>query len=198
MDHPVKLEVERPERYDRTQLVLRLVIMALMGIVGCTLGWLFAVLYLGLPAVAAIAIAQRGGAAYLGDLGPRVVRALRWVLALYAYLGLVTDRPPTSEAELGVELDVTPGGDPTTKRALLRLVTSIPAALVLALLGAVSALAWVVAAVFVLAVRTVPRALFDYQRGVLRWQARLLAYHASLVGRSPLALDTEPAPARAR
>jgi hypothetical protein len=194
MQNPVRLDATQPASYDRAQLVLRLVIMVLMGMVGCTLGWLFGVLYLGLPAVAAIAISRRDGAAYLADVGPRVVRALRWVLALYAYLGLVTDQPPTSEAELGVELEVTLGGAPTPTSALFRLITSIPAALILVLLGAVSAAVWVIAAIWALAVRTVPAVLFDYQRGVLRWQARLFAYHASLVDRSPLAYEAGATP----
>jgi hypothetical protein len=35
--------------------------------------------------------------------------------------------------------------------------------------------------------------LYDFQRGVLRWEARLLAYHSSLIEQyPPFALDTGP------
>ena len=45
--------------------------------------------------------------------------------------------------------------------------------------------------VFILVTRGLPDLLYDFQRGVLRWQARLLAYHASLGEEAPpLALET--------
>ena len=156
MPYPVEFDVERPPVYDRAQVALRLVLSFLMAAVGCTLGWLFVMLYLGLPAFAAVVISQRGGRRYLDETGPAVVRFLRWVLAYHAYLALLTDRPPVAEAQLGVSFAVTPGGAPTLRTALLRLLTSIPAAFVLCLLGLVSALAWICGVVSVLAVRAVP------------------------------------------
>ena len=49
---------------------------------------------------------------------------------------------------------------------------------------------------WILVRETYPAALYDFQRGVLRWQARLLAYHASLVDEyPPLAFYTGPEPA---
>jgi hypothetical protein len=50
---------------------------------------------------------------------------------------------------------------------------------------------WVIAAIAVLLGVAIPRAILGYQRGVLRWQARLVAYHASLVDDyPPFVLDT--------
>ncbi len=70
--------------------------------------------------------------------------------------------------------------------------------LVLGLLGIVSAVIWLIAAVMVLIQENYPDGLYNFQRGVLRWEARLLGYHASLVDQyPPFALDTGPEPAPA-
>jgi hypothetical protein len=70
------------------------------------------------------------------------------------------------------------------------LVTSLPAFVLGALLGLLGTVVSVVCAVFVLVSESVPSSLYDLQRGVVRWQARLFAYHASLVDRAPpLAFD---------
>jgi hypothetical protein len=82
-------------------------------------------------------------------------------------------------------------GRPTVSSALLRLLTSIPSGLVLGILWFVSAILWFVALVFVVLGAAIPRPILGYQRGVLRWQARLVAYHASLVEEyPPFTLDT--------
>jgi hypothetical protein len=50
--------------------------------------------------------------------------------------------------------------------------------------------------VMVLIQENYPDGLYNFQRGVLRWEARLLGYHASLVDQyPPFALDTGPEPA---
>ena len=61
----------------------------------------------------------------------------------------------------------------------------------LALLMFVSAIVWVVAAIWILIYETYPESLFGFQRGVVRWTARLLAYLASMVeSYPPFSLDT--------
>jgi hypothetical protein len=82
-------------------------------------------------------------------------------------------------------------GSPTVGSALLRLIYSIPSAFVLAILGFVSGIIWIIAAVMVLVQENYADGLYDFQRGVLRWEARLLAYHSSLIEQyPPFALDT--------
>ncbi len=155
---------------------------------------LFTLLYLALPVVAAIAIADRGPAGYQGTLGARVTALLRWILSFWAYMVFVTDRFPTRRASL-VELDIAPSGAPTAGSALLRLIYGIPEALVLAILAFAGGFIWIIQAIAVLVSRACPRILVRYQRGVLRWAARLLAYQASLVEPyPPFALDTGPEP----
>jgi hypothetical protein len=52
-------------------------------------------------------------------------------------------------------------------------------------LTAVAWLVWFIAALLVVLTESYPEGLYDFQCGVLRWQARLFAYHASLVEAYP-------------
>src|SRR4051812_18476224 len=119
-------------------------------------------------------------------------------MSLYAYLGLLTDRFPVRHSAEAVQLEVTPSGQPTPSSALLRIVYSLPVALLLWLLGLASGVVWVIASICVLISERYPRSLFEFQCGVLRFHGRFLAYHASLVDTyPPLVLDfgpTEPEP----
>lgn len=113
-------------------------------------------------------------------------------MAFYAYLAIVTDRFPSEKAEELVKFQVRTSGTPTVGSALLRLIYSIPSAFVLSLLGIVSEVLWVIAAIMVLAQENYPDGIYNFQLGILRWEARLLAYHASLVEQyPPFALDME-------
>ena len=88
---------------------------------------------------------------------------------------------------------MTPGGNPTAGSALSRLIVTLPYALVLAVLGCAAAIVWLICLVSALVSGVVPPGLYDYMRGVMRWQARLFAYHAALVDEyPPWSLDTQP------
>jgi hypothetical protein len=192
MSTSIHFDVERPASYQPAQLLIRLLFMMVLAVVGAPLGWVFHVLYLGLPILAAVAGPALGDR-YAEQVGQPLQGALRWLLALYAYLGLLTDRPPLDEQHLGVRYEVTCRGTPTVGSALLRLLTSIPAAIVLWVLGVVSAVLWIVAAINILAWRQVPDWIFNFQRGVLRMFARFVAHHASLVeGAAPVTFDSGP------
>ena len=191
--YPVTFDVDRPEKLERPHVFLRILIAVILSILGGALGWIFGLVYLVLPVVAAIFISQRGSEGYLREDGPRVTGWLRWLVAFYAYLGILSDRFPSEKPEEIVRFEVQPGGTPTVGSALLRLIYSIPSALVLSILGIASAVIWVIAAVMVLVQESYPEGLYNFQRGILRWEARLLGYHASLVEQyPPFALDTEP------
>jgi hypothetical protein len=191
--HPVTVEVTQPERYSREQLALRVVLFILFGLVGISFGAVFFAFYLALPAFAAIALSNEGPEQFRTATAPGVTRLFRWVLSVYAFFALIIDRLPTREPETDVFLEVHPTGNPTVGTALLRILTGIPSAIVLAILMFVSAILWVVAFILVLITRDYPRALFDFQLGVLRWIARLFAYQASLVEEyPPFALTEAP------
>src|SRR5262249_60614997 len=98
-------------------------------------------------------------------------RALCWLLAFSAYMLLLIDRFPVGAAS-GVRIDLQITGRPTTTSALLRLVTSIPSALVLSFLGIVSCVMFVIGALAILLEIGMPSGVLAFQRGILRWQAR--------------------------
>ncbi len=196
--YPVTFDVSRPEKFERPHVFLRVLVAIILSILAGAIGWIIGLVYLVFPVLAAIFVSQKGSEKYLEEDGPRMTGWLRWVLALYAYLSILTDRFPTEKPEEIVRFEVSPGGSPTVGSALLRLIYSIPSAFVLGLLWIVSAVIWLIAAVMVLIQENYPGGLYNFQRGVLRWEARLLGYHASLVDQyPPFALDTGPEPAPA-
>ena len=193
--YPVTFAVARPEKLERPHVFLRILVAVIVYTVA---SGILGLVYLAIPVVAAIFVSQKGGEKYLAEDGPRVTGWLRWIVAFYAYLGILTDRFPTERPEEIVRFEVQTGGTPTVGSALLRLIYSIPSALVLSILAIVSAVIWIIAAVMVLVQENYPDGLYNFQRGILRWEARLLGYHASLVEQyPPFALDTDPEPAPA-
>lgn len=183
--YPVTFDVTRPERYDRSQLALRVAGIVVLSLLGVTFGRFFGLVYLVLPILAAAFISTQGCEGYLRGNGARVARCIHWIMAIAAYFALLTDRFPLESPEKSVRFEVQPEGSPTIGSALLRLLCSLPGALLLFLLWFVGGIVWFCAAILVLVQGSYPEALFNFQCGVLRWQARLLTYHASLVDRHP-------------
>jgi hypothetical protein len=73
----------------------------------------------------------------------------------------------------------------------VRIITAIPHAIVLAILGVVAAILAIIAAVMILVGESYPEGIFDFLRGYVRWQARVYAYLAGLVDEyPPFAFDT--------
>jgi hypothetical protein len=172
---------------------LRLVVLVILALMGGIIGWAIGLVYLALPVMAAILISQHGPEQYLKDRGGPTPNILRWYLALYSYLSLLTDRFPTEKPEEIVTFEVTPGGSPSVGSALLRLVYSFPSAIVLAVLGIVGVFVWIIAVISVLINETYAEGLYDFQLGIMRWHARLLGYHSSLVEEyPPFAIDSGP------
>jgi hypothetical protein len=184
-DSPVFFGLTRPTSFDRVQIALRVAILVVISLVGTSFVALVALVYLALPVIAAVAIAERGPSRFLAEEAPRLARGLRWIMSAFAYMALLTDRLPDAEDD-GVRFAVEPGAwpagsnGPSVGNALLRLVAALPSALVLAVLAVASWVMWLVAAVMILFTEHYPESLYDFQCGVLRWQARLFAYVASL------------------
>lgn len=187
--YPCVLDIDRPEQFERSHVFLRLLAFLALAVMGVPLSAVLVSLYLLLPVIAGAEIAARHGR-YLTELAPRLLTALQVVLDSLAYAMLLTDRIPRIRSET-VRFSVSLRGDPTVASALLRLIYALPELAAIAILGILSMLLWMVSAIFVLAVRTYPESIFAFQRGMLRWIARLLVYLASLVDRyPPFALDT--------
>ncbi|MCH7523061.1 MAG: hypothetical protein IH920_04735 [Chloroflexi bacterium] len=150
-DYPVTFDVVRPERFERTQVFLRILLLIIISIVTGAVGWIFGLVYLLLPVLAAILVSNRGRERFIEEEGARVSGWLRWLVAFYAYLIILTDRFPTERPGEIVRFEVRAGGSPTVGSALLRLIYSIPNAFVFVLLGIVSVVVWLIAALMGLA-----------------------------------------------
>jgi hypothetical protein len=186
---PIQLDATRPDSFDRVQVFVRLLIVSVLSSLGVQ-GWPFGIFYLALPLLAAVLLTGKDSERFIADDAPRIARALDWLFSVFAYLTLVVDRLPLG-AERPLRVQITASGKPNPVAALLRLITSIPSALVLVLWGVLASFGVLIAAVCVLVSNQYPKWLWEFQLAVLRWQARLFAYHASLVETyPPFALDT--------
>jgi hypothetical protein len=165
---------------------MRLVFLVALGMLGySTICW---ALYLALPAVVAILILQKGSARYLAEDAPFALRALRWLAGAYAYLWLLTDVLPTAEKN-PVTLEIETGGSPTAPSALLRLLYSLPAVVLVLVLSFVAGILWAVGVAFILVRERVPTGIAGFLALTLTVQLRLAAYHLSLVERYPSLQD---------
>jgi hypothetical protein len=178
--YPVAFAIERPAGFSRSHVFLRVGVLILIGLVVHPVG----LLWLGLPVVAAILISRKGGRRYLDEDGPAVARALNWIVDLVAYVALLTDRLPSRE-EHAVRFEVGRSGEPTRRSALLRIVYALPSVLVLAIVTWVGTIVWFLAMVLVFFTGSYPESWWHFLRGIVAWDARLVAYLASLVDDYP-------------
>ena len=186
MSLPVSVDVDRPPVFDRAHVFLRVALLVVVGWLGHPWG----LLWLGLPVVAAILVSQKGGQRYLDENGPTATRVLHWILDLTAYLALLTDELPGG-GEHPVRLRLERSGSPTVGSALLRILWAIPSLIVLAILSFIGSIVWFVGVVLVLVEESYPEGLWRFLLGLLRWEACLLAYLASLVeDYPPFTLET--------
>jgi hypothetical protein len=184
-------DIDRPERYDRTQIAIRLLILIVLSILAGSMGWVHGLLYLGLPVIAAILISQKGARQFHAESEQNITMWLRYAIAFYAYMGLLTDKLPNEDPRQTMRFEVTPNGEPTPGNVLLRIITAIPHAIVLAILGIVAVILGIIGAISIVVGETMPDGIFNFLRGYVRWQARVYAYMAGLVQEyPPFALDT--------
>jgi hypothetical protein len=199
MHYPVHYSVEQPERFTRVQLGLRVAAFIVIGLVGLSVGLILAIAYVGLAAFAALRLgaSDEGRAPYHEEDGPRVMRGLAWFAAIFAWLGLVTDRLPQRGPDQLVRLEIDPdaarGAELTTSAALMRLLVGLPSALALAVLYFIGIFVWLWSAIRILVEERVGDTAHAYLTGVQRWTLRLLAYQAYLVEPyPPFGFEDEP------
>ncbi len=181
MAYPVDFDVEPPDEFDKAQLLLRVLIII---VVSCIFNAILNQAYFVLPVAAAVLISQRGAAEYLAEAESGPTRWLRYIMGAFSYIALATDDASFDDPDR-VGLEIRPTGSPTVGSALLRLITGIPHAIVLALLGIVFFFVWIIAALSILINEEYPDWASSFIRGYLRWWARFLAYMASLVDEYP-------------
>lgn len=176
---------------DKAQVGLRIVIVI---VIGWLANWIVGAAYWVLPILAAIMVSQKGPEQYLADAEKGPVRWIRYLMAFFSYISLASDKLAFDDPD-SVNFHVTPTGKPTVGSALLRIIMGIPHALVLGLLGFVFFFVWIIAAISILVNGTYPDWAFSYIRGYLKWNARVLAYMASLVDEyPPFSFDDGSAP----
>jgi predicted PurR-regulated permease PerM len=139
-----------------------------------------------------VRVGQKSGQRYLDENGPMLTRVFTWILGVIAYLAMLTDRLPTRD-EQRVRFEVERSGSPTVGSTLLRILYSIPSLIVLAILVFVGAFVWL------LVNERYPESAWRFLCGLVRWEAYLFAYLASLTDRyPPFTLETgsvsSPAP----
>ncbi len=193
MTYGATFDIDRQERYDRTQIAIRLVVLIVLALLAGSLGWVHAGLYLALPVLGAILISQKGAMRYHAEAGENVTLWLRYAIAFYAYMALLTDKLPNEDPRQTLRFEIAPSGEPTAANVLLRIITAIPHVIVLALLGIVAVILAVIAAISIVVNESYPAGIFNFLRGYVRWQARLYAYMAGLVDEyPPFSFDTGP------
>ncbi len=185
--YPVHYGVDRPAHFARLQLAIRLIAFLALGVLGISFGTVFLFAYLALPVYAAARLGGRDPAGYARHDAPRILDALRWYAALAAWAGLIAEHlPGRSPSEIvRLEIDGEPPPPHSAGQALVRVITGIPSALVLCLLGWIGMFVWLWAALSILLFQRVGQGAFDYLVGLQRWSMRLLAYQASLVDEYP-------------
>ena len=181
--YPVHVEVISPPHFDRVQVAVRVVLIALFAWFGISVTMLAGGVYLALPAIAACAVSWNR-ADYGRAFAPQLWRVLAWSLRFSAYMMILVDRFPL-EDDGTIRFDVQYTAKPSVGTALRRLLTSIPSAIALAALWIVSSVVWIFAAMYVLVGVSQSTWMLGFQRGILRWQACLLAYHVSFVDEYP-------------
>ncbi len=196
--YPVHYRVDRPQEMSRLQLAIRLVAFIAIGALGISIGGLFLFAFLALPVIAAIRTSGERPAGrvttYATDDGPKIIHALRWWAAICGWLGLVTDRLPAHAPDETITIEVEGVTHPTPASAMWRVLSGIPSALVLAVLGAIGSLVWLWAVLTILFTQRIGPGAFSYLVGLQRWSVRLLAYQASLVDDYPPFSFEETAP----
>jgi hypothetical protein len=191
--YPVTFDLERPAKMGRAQVLLRILLLVFVSWIAGSSGGL-GLVYLGFPVAAAILVSRKGGDRYLMEDGDRVTAWIAFTVGVLAYVALLTDELPSSGRQ-PVRITILKSGSPTASTALLRIVTAIPSALVLVVIGFVGWIVWLIAAISILLNERYPENLWNFQRGVVRWQARLLGYLASMVEPyPPFTFDTGPTP----
>jgi hypothetical protein len=182
MAYPATFDVQPPAgQLDKGQVVLRIVIVI---VIGWLANWVMGAGYWLLPIIAAVMISQKGAQKYLEESEKGPVRWIRYLMGFFTYISLASDKLPFDDPD-SVNFKVRTTGSPTVGNALLRIILAIPHAFVLGLLGIAFVVVWIIAAISILINGTYPDWAFNFIRGYLRWNARLLAYMASLVDEYP-------------
>lgn len=198
--YPAVFDIQQQPTYNRVHVAIRLVILIVLGALPVVIppfqnfGWIpGGLLYLGIPVAAAILISQKGARRFLDESEQDMAKWLRWIVALFAYFSLLTDRLPTEDPKQTLRFEVTPDAEPSAGNVLLRIILAIPHWIILGLLGIVAAVLILIAAIMILVQEKYAEGIYGFLRGYSRWSARVYAYLGGLAqAYPPFAFDTGP------
>jgi hypothetical protein len=201
--YPARLSIDYPESLNRVSTLFRLIwaipIFIILSLLTATASDTVTVITDGGEVVSRITTTGLGitGGLFVATMLMIVVRQRypRWwfdfSLALSrfsnrvgAYLGLLTDRYPSTDSEQSVHLDFDyPDVEQDLSRwlPLMKWLLAIPHYIVLAVLAVGAVFAILIAWFAILMTGRYPRALFDYVVGVGRWALRVQAYASLLI-----------------
>lgn len=196
--YPARLDIDYPEELDRVSTAFRLIYVIPIVVVLAALSASGTVTFTneagervtetaggiasGLAVATALMIVVR-------QRYPRwwfdfAVEFTRFGARVGAYLGLLTDRYPSTVEEQAVHLEVDyPDVEADLNRwlPLVKWILAIPHVIVLIVLSVGAVLAVIAAWFAILVTGRYPRVLFDYVVGVSRWWLRVQAYASLLV-----------------
>ncbi|HXV70015.1 MAG TPA: DUF4389 domain-containing protein [Acidimicrobiia bacterium] len=201
--YPARLSVDYPESLNRVSTLFRLIwaipIFVILALLTATVSDTVTVITDSGEVVSRVTKTGMGivGGLFLATMLMIVFRQRypRWwfdfSLALNrfsnrvgAYMGLLTDRYPSTEAEQSVHLDLDyPNVEQDLSRwmPLVKWLLAIPHYIVLTVLAVGAIIAILIAWFAILITGRYPRALFDYVVGVGRWGLRVQAYSTLLI-----------------
>ncbi|MBI4570897.1 MAG: DUF4389 domain-containing protein [Chloroflexi bacterium] len=182
MAYPAVFDVQRPtQQFDRGQTAVRVLLILVLYFL---LNSVVDIAWWALPVFGAILISQKGAQRYLEEAEKGPVTWIRLILGFWSYASLLSDKLPL-ENPAEVNFKVQTGGSPSVGQALLRIILAIPHFLVLGIIGFIGAFVWFFTVITIFMNGTYPDWGYTYLRGYLRWEARVLAYLASLVDEYP-------------
>lgn len=196
--YPARLDIDYPEELDRVSTAFRLIYVIPIVVVLAALSASGTVTFTNEAGerVTETAGGIAGGLAVATALMivvrqryPRwwfdfAVEFTRFGARVGAYLGLLTDRYPSTVEEQAVHLEVDyPDVEADLNRwlPLVKWILAIPHVIVLIVLSIGAVLAVIAAWFAILVTGRYPRVLFDYVVGVSRWWLRVQAYASLLV-----------------
>ena len=97
--YPVTFDVAKPERFNRSHLFLRLVILIVVSVLGA-FAWLIALIYVVIPVLSAAFISRDGSDKFINETAVRYKRYLHWIASAHAYFTLLTDKIPLDDPEV--------------------------------------------------------------------------------------------------
>jgi hypothetical protein len=199
MEYPVQFSVDYPDRpLSRLSTAFRIFLVIPIAIVlGAVSG---EGLQLTMPSNSNGVMAVPAGAGGLLFFGPLLMILFRqkyprwwfdWNLELQrftnrvgVYLGLMTDRYPSTDDQQSVHLEYRyPDAARDLKRwlPLVKWLLAIPHYIVLFFLGIAAFVVVILAWFAILITGRYPRGMFDFVEGVIRWNVRVTAYALTLV-----------------